>query len=262
MARMTSPSPLIAEPLWQRTRASLARAIEAIGAPAMIAAISVLTRALRRAIAGRILRLEHLVRKLLLAEAAELHRIELERAKRRVRIERIALRGLAHHWQRGSARLRARTAPPIAKECEPEVSRSNLDKANPETWPARFSFTLPRNTHLVPNARAPRIRDPWAPDAPPPPAPERAPRIIRAEDAPFRLACRLEALRRVLQNPKPHAERLLRVLIREIRRVPRLIARYAFAPARTEDYDDQDHRLGVDICGAVVDAPVAFRDSS
>lgn len=81
MPRMTTSS-LIAEPLWQRTRASFARAIEAIGAPATIAALTLLTRSLCRVITGRILRLEHLVRKLLLAEATELHRVERARAKR------------------------------------------------------------------------------------------------------------------------------------------------------------------------------------
>jgi hypothetical protein len=101
MPRMTTSS-LIAEPLWQRTRASFARAIEAIGTPAAIAALALLTRDLRRAIAGRILRLEHLVRKLLLAEATELHRAELARAKRAVKIEYIPLRGMAQHWRPGS----------------------------------------------------------------------------------------------------------------------------------------------------------------
>ena len=253
---MTSPSPLIAEPLWQRTRASFARAIEAIGTPAAIAALKLLTRDLRRAISGRILRLEHLVRKLLLAEATELHRIEAARAKRSVRIEHIPLRGMAQTW---SAGLQTRASARVAEKRGSEDPRS-INRANPETWPARFSFALPRNTHLVPNARAPRIRDPWGPDTPP--APERTPRIIRDEDTPFRLACRLEALRRVLADPKPHAARLARVLVREARRVPHLIHRYAFAAARTNDYDKEDYRLGIDVYGACIDAPAAFRDTS
>ena len=263
MPRMT-PLTSITEPLWQRTRASLARTIEVIGAPVVIA-LTVLTRELRREITGHILRLEHFVHKLLLAEATELYRAEVERAKKGPRVERVQLRslGLAQHWRPGSggASLQARTGASIVEKCEPGGSRSKLDKTQPKTWPARFSFALPRNTHLVPNARAPRIRDPWGPDTPSL-APERAPRIVRAEDAPFRLARRLEALRRVLEDPKPHAERLARVLAREVRRVPRLITRYAFAPARTEDYDAQDYRLGVDIYGAVIDAPAAFRDTS
>jgi hypothetical protein len=265
MPRMiTAAPPLIAEPLWQRTRASFARAIEAIGTPTAIAALTLLTRDLRRAIAGRILRLEHLVRKLLLAEATELHRAELERAKRRVRIERVPLRGIAQHWRPGSgtASLQARTGSAVAEKCEPGGARSNLDRAKPKTWPARFCFALPRNTHLVPNTRAPRIRALWGPDTPPRPAPERTPRVMRDEDTPFRLACRLEALRRVLADPKPHAVRLARVLAREARRVPHLIHRYAFAAARTNDYEKEDYRLGIDVYGVCIDAPAAFRDTS
>jgi hypothetical protein len=264
MPRMTTSS-LIAEPLWQRTRASFARAIEAIGAPAMIAAISVLTRDLRRTIIGRIFRLEHLVRKLLLAEATELHRAEVARARKGPRLATVQLRslGLAQHGRpmRGTASLQARSGSIVTEKCEPEGWRSPLDKTSPETWPARFSFALPRNMRLVPSSRAPRIRALWGPYTPPP-APERSPRIIREEDTSFRLACRLEALRRVLEDPKPHAERLARVLAREAHRVPHLIHRYAFAPARTNDYDAEDYRLGIDIYGACIDAPVAFRDSS
>jgi hypothetical protein len=98
---MTSTQTLIAEPLWQRTRASFSRAIDAIGTPAMIVAIATLTRDLRRAIVGRLFRLEHIVRKLLLAEAAELNRAEIARAKRSVRIEHVPLRGMAQTWSAG-----------------------------------------------------------------------------------------------------------------------------------------------------------------
>ncbi|HET9231698.1 MAG TPA: hypothetical protein VFO00_10455, partial [Vitreimonas sp.] len=147
-------------------------------------------------------------------------------------------------------------------DARPESARSKLDRATPETWRVQFGFALPRNTRFVPNSRAPRIRDPWGPDTPPTSTPERMPRIVRAEDAPFRLACRLEALRRMLENPMPHAERLLRVLIREARRAPQLIQRYALATAHTNEYDKQDHRLGIDVYGACIDAPVAFSDSS
>jgi hypothetical protein len=260
MPRMTSPSPLNTEPLWQRTRASFARAIEAIGTPAAIAALKLLTRDLRRAIAGRILRLEHLVRKLLLAEATELHRAERAR-ERGPRLERVQLRslGMARTWTAG---LQTRTSTAVATKCASEDARSKIEPAQPETWPARFSFALPRNTHLVPNARAPRIRALWGPDTPPAPAPERTPRVMRDEDTPFRLACRLEALRRVLADPKPHAVRLARVLVREARRVPHLIHRYAFAAARTNDYDKEDYRLGIDVYGVCIDAPAAFRDTS
>lgn len=250
---MTSPSDL--ELLWQRTRASFARAIAAIGTPAAIAALAVLTKGLRRAIVGRVLRLEHLVRKLLLAEAAELHLAELARAERRVKIEHIPLRGMAHHW-RGELPCAKNS---IAETRTPKGRRA-IDFTQPETWPVQFSFALPRNTRIVTNARAPRVRALWGPYVPPPPAPPRVKRMAQ-ESPSLRLARRLEALRRVLENPKPHAERLARVLAREVRRMPDLIVRYAFAPVRTNDRDEIDYRLGVDIYAPCVAVAEAF-DSS
>ena len=89
--------PLIAEPLWIRARAMFARAVAAIGAPAAIAAITLIGKTLRRDIVAWLCPLEHVVRKLLLAEAAELHRAELARIARAPRIERIPLRGMAQH---------------------------------------------------------------------------------------------------------------------------------------------------------------------
>jgi hypothetical protein len=269
MPRMTATTSLIAEPLWQRTRASFARAVAAIGAPAMIAAITLLTRDLRRAIVGRLLRLEHITRKLLLAEAAELHRIERERAAKGPRVERVPLRGMAMHWRPGSAaildRRRIRRPAPVNAGEDAGGSGSahtNLDRTRPETWRARFSLALPHNPRLVPNSRAPRIRSLWGEYTPPPPAPERAPRVIKQAEAPFRLAVRLEALRRVLANPMPHAQRLARMLAREVKRFPEVVRRYVFAAARTNAYDPDDDRLGVDAYGACIDTPDAFPDSS
>lgn len=262
MPRMTSSS-LIAEPLWQRTRASFARAIAAIGAPAAIAALTLLSRDLRRAIVGRLLRLEHFVRKLLLAEAAALHRAERARAAKRPRVVTIELGslGLAQHWTKGSA-LPAQCTPSRAgADARPRSARASLDRSRPETWPARFSFALPRNPRLVPNARAPRIRAPWDEETPPSPAPERTPRG-QTQSTPFRLACRLEALRRVLENPRPHAERLARMLVREVRRYTEVVQRYALAPLRSTDYDTEDERLGIDIYGPCIDAGEVFKNSS
>jgi hypothetical protein len=151
-----------------------------------------------------------------------------------------------------------------------------LDKSEPSTWRACFSFALPRNPHVVPNARAPRILNPWG-DYPQPKksdthAPSAAPELTTAlntrvchsfsEDAPFRLARRFEALRRVLENPRPHAERLARVLAREARRVPQLVTRYVWASARTNDFDPADARLSLDALGAAFHAPDAFKDTS
>jgi hypothetical protein len=273
---MTTASSLIAEPLWRRARASFARAIDAVGAPAAIAAIAPLTRVLRRAIVERLLRLEQIVRKLLLAEAADIQRAE--RAKSAIRIERIPLRGMAMHWrpESRSASLQARNGAVVAEKREPDLSaeaqvakaegsRSNLlaSRSNsPETWRAQFSFALPRDPHLVPDSRAPRIRALWGPYVAPPPEPERAPRIVREENAAFRLARRLEALRRVLNNPSPYAEKLARLLARAVKRFGEIVRRYHWAPSRTNAYDPEDEQLGIDAYGPSTDAPDVFSDSS
>jgi hypothetical protein len=263
MNAIASP-PLTAEPLWIRARAMFARAVAAIGAPAAIAAITLIGQTLRRDIIAWLCPLEHVVRKLLLAEAAELHRAELARIARAPRIERIPLRGMAMHWQRGSARPEAAqsTNARVGDDAPPEAARSKLDRACPETWRAQFSFALPRNPHLVPSSRAPRIRNPWAEYTPPPPPPERAPRVFNHEDSPFRLARRFEALRRVLENPAPHAARLARALAREAKRQTQLVLRYLLAPCRSNDYDSADPRLGLEALGAAYDAPEAFKDTS
>jgi hypothetical protein len=253
------------EPLWTRARAMFARAVEAIGAAGAIAAIAALSKSLRRDIIAWLCPLEHIVRKLLLAEAAELHRAALAAAKRRVRMEHVPLHGMAMHWRpgRGSASLQARNGSRIAEKCEPEGSRSNLDKSHPEAWSARFSFALPRNTRVAPNAHAPRIRALWGEYTPPPEPPPPPPRMVCAEDAPFRLARRFEALRRVLEDPRPHAQRLARLLARESPRQSQLALRYVFASCRSNDYDPMDPRLGLDAMGAALTrTETAFADSS
>jgi hypothetical protein len=268
--------PLIAEPLWIRARAMFARAVAAIGAPAAIAAITLIGKTLRRDIVAWLCPLEHVVRKLLLAEAAELHRAELARIARAPRIERIPLRGMAQHFL--DRRRPRRHAPVLAGEDAggPRSARSKIDLSHPETWRAQFSFALPRNPHFVPNSRAPRVLDPWG-EYPPPKksdthAPNAAPEFATtsktrvchsfSEDSPFRLARRFEALRRVLDDPLPHARRLARVLAREVRRFRQVVQRYVMAPCRSNDYDRDDPRLGIDAMGAAFDAPQAFPPDS
>jgi hypothetical protein len=272
---MTSIAEPNTEPLWTRARAMFARAVAAVGDAAAIAVMTSLPRVLRRQIVGWLCPLEHIVRKLLLAEAAELHRAECARIARAPRIERVPLRGMAHHVQRGSARPPAAHCAP-ALEARPEAARSILDKAQPNTWRASFSFALPRNPHVVPNARAPRILNLWgeypqlkksdthAPNAAPELTTSLEVRVCHSysEDAPYRLARRFEALRRVLENPRPHAERLARVLAREARRVPQLVTRYVWASARTNDFDPADPRLSLEALGAAWHAPDAFKDTS
>lgn len=98
MQAIAEPTSLTTLPLWERTRAMFARAVAAIGAPAAIAAIALITRALRRDIVGWLCPLESIARKLLLAEAAELKRTELARAEHGPRLVQIPLAGMAQNW--------------------------------------------------------------------------------------------------------------------------------------------------------------------
>ncbi|MGQ0534209.1 MAG: hypothetical protein ACT4OF_16190 [Caulobacteraceae bacterium] len=258
MPRMQAiAEPLTALPLWERTRASFARAVAAIGAPAAIAAIALLTRTLRRDIVGWVALLENIVRKLLLAEAAALKRTEPPPRWATSQVTHIPLRGMAQHW---SPYLHPRTIPAVATKCAPEAPRSSIDLSRPETWSARFALALPRDPRAVPEARAPRILNPWGP--PPPPPPVRAPRSApKPEDAPLRLAHRLEALRRVLADPLPYARRLARLLPRLIRRYTQAAERFAIATARVHALDRVDPRLFIEAMAAALAAAYAFDTS-
>ena len=239
MTILTTPS-LTTAPLWARTRAMFARAVAATGGAAAIAAIALLTEAARRAVIRWLAPLEHAARKLLLVEAA-------------------ALAATPPQPNDGTAGLQVRKTTSAASKAARRAARA-LDLTRPETWPARFSFALPRDPRAVPDARAPRIRALWGP---PPPAPApRAPRAADPEHSAFRLARRFEALRRVLDDPRPHAQRLACALRRARRRFPEIVRRYALAPARTNDYDPRDERLGIDACALALAAPDSFLDSS
>lgn len=238
MAAMTSAS-LTAENLWTRARAMFARALAALGDPAAIAAIATLPSALRRRIVAWLAPLEHIVRKLLLAEAAQMR--------------------AAPTW---TAALQARiAAPACAREGASEDARSNSNPSTPETWSVRFALSLPRDPRIVADAHAPRIRSLWDDG----PVATRRPSPVRqatAEDGAVRLARRLEALRRVLENPRPHALRLARLLKRAIRRFPEVARRYWLSPPRSGDYDPADDRLSLDATAQAADAPHVFEDSS
>jgi hypothetical protein len=232
-----------------------ARAVAAIGDAASIARLESLSRTLQRQIVGWLYPLECVVRRLLLAEAAELRRLECARVARGPRVIRIPLRGMAMHHapQAHGFADRGRASPPASR---------SIDLSQPEAWRAQFSFALPRNLHLVPNARAPRIINLWSENTAPAPAPASRPRVPEPKEAPFRLARRMEALRRVLENPRPYAERLVRALQRQARRVPSLVQRYAWSGSRIDDFDPADARLSLDALRAAFDAPKAFEDSS
>jgi hypothetical protein len=268
------PSPtLTAPPLWERARAMFGRALAAIGDPAAIAAIALLTHALRRDIIRRLAPLEHVVRKLLLAEAAALHRQAQDAARaaaaRGPRMQIIELRslGLAMHAPieaRSSLSPRGegtgRGVNPAAAVQAQTTARADLGP--PNTWRVSFSFAIPRDPDL-PNSRAPRIRALWGGDAKPRAHETRAPMPQQRTDSALLLARRFEAVRRVLHDPLPYARRLTQLLLRKRRSFAKVIQRYLFAPARTGDYDPDDDRLGMHAFGSARDATeAAFSDTS
>jgi hypothetical protein len=269
MNAIANPPTLTNAPLWQRTHAMFARAIAAVGAPSAIAAIGLLTRSLRRDIVRWLVPLEHIVRKLLLAEAAELHRkaqAELRAAAARgPRMQVIELRslGLAAHApiaQLGSSPSSKGKAPAASVQTQTAATRC-ADIGAPETWRVSFSLAIPRDPDVLPESRAPRIRALWGSDHPPQ-APTPALQRRHPTDPALLLARRFEALRRILKDPAPHARRLLRRLLAIRRHFRRVVERYAFASASTGDYDPADPRLRSAAWGLALDAPLAFADTS
>jgi hypothetical protein len=263
--------------LWTRVRAMFARAAAALllrpgggdaalGMIAEIACCAELSRQRRAKIIAWLAPLENVVRKLLLTKAAALHRAERAAAMRAPRIERVPLAGMAHHWNGRTASLQARPAPAVAEKSAPEHPRAKVDPARPETWRAHFSLAIPRDPRRIPDARAPRIRALWDDDtharrAASPSVPQPNARVCHALSPAFRLARRFEALRRVLENPSVHAERLARALARETRRRSSIMRDYLFAPCRANGHDPADPRLTVDAICEAFDALEAF-DSS
>lgn len=247
--------------LWKRAQTMCARAIAAIGEPAALSVRGNLPRQARHEIAGWLALLESIVRKLLFAAAAAIIMDEGRRANRdkAPRVETIRIAG-----------LHTRVAPPAlsgvsgakaeAVRVKPQPSL-RIANSDPETWPARFAFAPPRDPHLVPESRAPRIRALWGPTPPPPPPP--APRAERRVTEPaMRFALRLEALKRVLADPIPHARRLARVFQRLIRRYPQAVHRYAIAPARPYAADEGDPRLIIDVMAIAMTAAHVFANTS
>ncbi|MGD9980307.1 MAG: hypothetical protein AB7H66_00100 [Hyphomonadaceae bacterium] len=259
MFALTDPAAHAA--LWKRAISMQARACAAIGGPAALAQRGALSSETRYDIAGWIARLESIVRKLLLALAGALIREERERAARdrtpKLELVRIqpAPFGLRRTSQSHAAPTPARNAP------APTRARS-FDPEHPETWRARFALAPPRDPHLVPESRAPRIRALWGPTPPPAPPPPPRAEPVRKETT-LRFAIRLEALRRVLADPFPYAERLGRLMHRLVRRWPHAAERYAIAPNRPCAPDEGDPRLIIDsIDAAMTAAPEMSADTS
>jgi hypothetical protein len=224
-------------------RALFGRVIAAIGAPALLTTLTFAPR-MRTAIVRQIALLEILARKLLLAEAAELAIPPMQRGPRPIEIT-LSASGL---YTLPPARRRTRT-PSRAHACDP---------ANPETWSACFALAIPRDSRAVEDRRAPRIRALWGATPAPPPAPERAPRP-RNSDA-FLIARRAEALRRMLNDPTPHVQRLARN--RRIARSRDVIRRYALRAPRRFIGDRHDPLLTVHIFSAAVRAHAILTDTS
>lgn len=232
---MSVDGPSSTSPLWRRARAMFERAQKAVGAPASIAAITDFSTHLRRCVLTWLALMEHVVRKLLFADAARLGAVPGAVLAR-------------EGWVNSEDR-----SPPRAP-----------DPSNPAGWRACFRLAPPRDHNLVPAGCGPRIRS-LAPDAPLWRSEAcKAVASAAAEASPlaFRLARRLEALRRVLADPAPHARRLARLLHRLRRRHPEIFLRYASAPARTAGYDPEDPRFGLECLSQAYAAEPLFRDTS
>lgn len=129
---------------------------------------------------------------------------------------------------------RARAVAPRARRPSHPVT----DFTKPETWSASFRLALPRSRDATPNRRG-------------------AAPSTNSYDNAFRIALRLEAVRRVLNDPTSHARRLRRTLIER----PHDIRRYALRAPRRYVPDASDNGLTLDITSRVLVAIAAF-DSS
>jgi len=233
-----APPPPTTPPLWERLRALFERVIAAIGAPALIAALT-FAPGMRTGIVRQLALVEILARKLLLAEAAALSAQAPQRGPRLVEIT-LAASGLY-------------TAPQTRRRNRTSAKARALDLSKPETWSARFALAIPRDTRAVQDRRAPRIRALWG-ETHSPPAPKPTPSPHATTSEAFRIARRAEALRRVLRDPAPYAMRLAHARRIGVARSPETITRYALKAPRRFVGDHQDPRLTLDIFGAAVRA--------
>jgi hypothetical protein len=242
--------------LWLRLRSMFVRAAESIGAPQTLARLGALSRQRQREIGCWVARLECIARKLLFAEASDLHHTSSFRTRDLSAEARRAKADSAIRNPGANATLRA-TTPGNDKPCP---RRAEIDLTQPHTWPARFKLAPPRDVRAVPERRAPRIRALWGSHAAPPTSPTNA----AAQTTPMavQFAFRIEALRRVLENPTPHARRLARILNRLKPRFPEAPARYAVIAPRPYAPDAGDPRLMIECLALAITAAQAFLNSS
>jgi hypothetical protein len=207
--------------LWRRLRAMFARAVDELGPPGSIAALPTLPRPLKRQIAGWLALMETILRKLLLAEAVQLSPSPKEEG--------------AGGGVRRDAGINSRAS------CCAHFAQAPPDRFRPDAWPTRFSLAPPREPYLdhplsVPGAGATRC--------------DGAARERR--DPVLRLAMRFESLRRVLDDPAPHALRLARLLQRRAPRDPSAAGRIAIALAFPYFVDCLDPRLIIEAMAIVI----------
>lgn len=238
-----APPPLPTSLLWERLRALFGRVIAAIGAPALLATLTIAPLT-RTAIARQITLIEILARKLLLAEAAAL----LPAPQRGPRVVEITLAASGLY-----------TLPQTRRRRAPARARA-IDPAQPETWSARFALAVPSDGRTVDDRRAPRIRALWRAAPPPAPTPEPMPRH-RNSDA-FRIARRAEALRRLFDDPAPHVQRLAHSRRVGVARSCDAIKRYALRAPRRFVGDNHDPKLTLDIFSAALHAHAILTDTS
>ena len=243
----SEPPPQTTTLLWERLRALFERVIAVIGAPALIAALTLAPR-MRTGIVRQLALVEILARKLLLAEAAALAAQPTQRGPRLTETA-LAASGLY-------------TLPQTRRRTRAPLTARAIDLSNPETWSARFALAIPRDQRAVQDRHAPRIRALWGdtPLAAAPPEPELRARQ-RTSDA-FRVACRAEALRRMLHDPAPYVIRLARARRIGVAPSSETITQYALKTPRRFVGDHYDPRLTIDILSAAIDANAILNDTS
>lgn len=223
---ITKADPVHIANVWQRVRAMFVRVADIVGAIPALAMCAALTGTRRREIASRIALVESIVRKLIFIEAAKQHRAA----------------GAAVLPDR-PLRVEVATSPPRSRS----AARSKaFDPTQPQTWSVRFNLAPPRVREA---SRAPRRL--WGATL--------APRQRTPE--PLRLALRLEALRRALADPAPHARRLARILLRRCRRYRNAAERYAVAAVRPSGVDPGDPRLVVEVIALALCVSPQFLNS-
>jgi len=206
----TLPEPPInTAELWPIARNLLTKMTVALGAPGLIAAIEVLTQRTRRDILDWLAPFELFVRKLLLAEAAKLPRPTDHEPPKLTEL------------QRNIKRLDRIENP--KPQPQRRASLHVVEPNRPSTWRVSFALVIPRDrTQHTPSNRFDNLRmrildlgspaffaEMWRDEA------ERqkyeaklAAKEKRKANRARRLAERFEALRRVIEDPAPHVERL------------------------------------------------------